>query len=715
MYKKTIKIFLASSIVEFATERMAIENFIRNVSDKFEERYDIKIKPLLCENFDDAYTVCRKQEEYNDKIRNSEFCFFIFFTKAGEFTREEFEVARKMFEETGKPRIYTYFKVLDEGETAEQSLYDFMDELDRTFGHYYGTFQHIDTVKLRILLSLKLEEMDYLEIKAEGGKCVVDGVSVMSLENVAEFVNNKYLTKLHEELKSVDEEYLQMKPIYAKGGCSDEFYRKYSAVASRRQSFVDEIDELESMIFNISLNLIKDSGRGDITLRQKEAYRLFELGDYEGCMAVLDSDEIDDEFLREEKRDAERRKARRKKYIREYKTKIEILSVMKDYDKRFEEIDECYKKIVPYALEEKIELEVVLDYIDFMNNQNENPIPLAEKFLVVCENFDGNITPEGKASIFELMGRVYKNQGDRSIAEDFTLRSIEILENLVRKNPDRFESNLANSYNSAGNFYEDCGNPTKAEFYYLKSIDISERLAKINPKAYELDLAIIYNNAGIFYENQGDLQNAEACYLKSIEIYEKYVEDDSDEYEPDLARSYNNICAFYGKYGNISKAEVYLLKTIEIRERFAASNPDRYEPDLASTYNNAGALYGVKEDPVKAEMYYSKSIEIRERLAKRNSDRFGPELAGSYTNAGFYYLKQGNLMKSEEHFLKSIKIRESFVGSAPDRFEPELAVSYYYYGIVKRDLLWFEKALEIAFRYTEHPDCRRIIEILTNP
>ena len=84
--KRTIKIFLASSIVEFVNERMIIENFIRNISDKFEEHYDIKIQPLLCENFDDAYTVARKQEEYNEKIRESEFCFFIFFTKAGSYT-----------------------------------------------------------------------------------------------------------------------------------------------------------------------------------------------------------------------------------------------------------------------------------------------------------------------------------------------------------------------------------------------------------------------------------------------------------------------------------------------------------------------------------------------------------------------------------------------------------------------------------------------------
>ena len=54
---KKIKIFLASSIVEFARDRDELELFIRNVSDRFEENYDTKIIPLRCENVDTNMTV----------------------------------------------------------------------------------------------------------------------------------------------------------------------------------------------------------------------------------------------------------------------------------------------------------------------------------------------------------------------------------------------------------------------------------------------------------------------------------------------------------------------------------------------------------------------------------------------------------------------------------------------------------------------------------
>ncbi len=362
--RKTIKIFLASSIVEFANERMMIENFIRNISDQFEEKYDVKIQPLLCENFDDAYSKTRKQEEYNEKIRNSELCFFIFFTRVGEYTREEFEVARKKFEESGKPKIYTYFKIIH-NENVEQSLTNFMDELDKTFGHYYGQFDHIDTIKLRILLSLKFQEMDFVEIGSSNGQCVIDGTPMLNLQNVSEFANNSVLLQLQEELVKVEETYVNLRPLFEKGDCSDSFYMNYSQVLTKRQTLLKEIEELQNQIFKVSLKMIKDDIHGEITIRQKEAYRLFELGDYSGCLTVLNSKDIDDDFFRERTKLKEMNRQICKKYISEHKTAIDILKTMTEYENRFSEIENRYSKILPVIIDEGIELFILHEYASF--------------------------------------------------------------------------------------------------------------------------------------------------------------------------------------------------------------------------------------------------------------------------------------------------------------------------------------------------------------
>ena len=176
----------------------------------------------------------------------------------------------------------------------------------------------------------------------------------MSLDNVSEFANNRTLASLKEKLAQVEEEYCQLKPIYKKGGCDSAFYSHYSTVAANRQNLMDEIKELQKLIFNISVRMTNDDIGGNITPRQKEAYRLFELGDYEGCMAVLDADDIESDFQRGLELIEEQKRTVCKKYIREHKTAIDILLSMKEHTSRFAEIESRYKKIVPLYLISKM-------------------------------------------------------------------------------------------------------------------------------------------------------------------------------------------------------------------------------------------------------------------------------------------------------------------------------------------------------------------------
>ena len=82
--------------------------------------------------------------------------------------------------------------------------------------------------------------------------------------------------------------------------------------------------------------------------------------------------------------------------------------------------------------------------------------------------------------------------------EDCYLKAIEIRENLAKTNPERFNPDLAKSYNNAGAFYDDQGEPKKAGGYYLKAIGIREDLVKTNPERFNPDLAVTYFNYGIF-------------------------------------------------------------------------------------------------------------------------------------------------------------------------------------------------------------------------
>jgi hypothetical protein len=101
---KEIKIFLGSSIVEFEHERNEFKNFIFDMSAKFENSYNTRLIPLMCEDVDPCYADEPTQNIINRMVLSSDLCFFIFFTKAGEFTQLEFDIAKTQFEKTKKPK-----------------------------------------------------------------------------------------------------------------------------------------------------------------------------------------------------------------------------------------------------------------------------------------------------------------------------------------------------------------------------------------------------------------------------------------------------------------------------------------------------------------------------------------------------------------------------------------------------------------------------------
>jgi len=389
-FNKQIKIFLASSIVEFKNERSELVLFIRDLSDKFEDKYNVKIKPIYCESIDPSMALGRKQDEYNEEIRNSEMVFFLFFTRAGDYTIEEFKIAYDHFKnsENHKPKIYVYFKNLPEGVSAQDSIKEFAKEIDQTYGHYYGTFDNIDTIKLRILLNLKIQEMDFVKIEMKDNVCLVDGKPFVSLDNVAEFANNQDLKQLQEELSNVEKRYYEMKPLYESNKMNDTFYKEYCEIATKRQTLLDTIDELKKNIFDLSLRLSKDEVRGDLTPRMKQAYRLMEQGDSKGCLAILDEKEIDDDFERWEKEQERQGKIKATMYIKEHRLAIEILQTMYYYTNRFVEIENRYEKIIKTAKKYEIELDVLCDYASYLYNQNYfvKAIEVAEQLLKYWDN-----------------------------------------------------------------------------------------------------------------------------------------------------------------------------------------------------------------------------------------------------------------------------------------------------------------------------------------
>ncbi len=168
----TKSIFLASSS-ELKEDRNEFEIFInRKNKDWVSKGAFLRLE--IWEDFLDAMSETRLQDEYNKAVRESDIFVMLFATKVGKYTEEEFEAAFGQFKATKKPFIFTYFKDTEistgtANKSDLMSLWAFQDKL-RALGHYPTVYNNIDQLKLHFSQQLdKLAANGFIEFKPDQG------------------------------------------------------------------------------------------------------------------------------------------------------------------------------------------------------------------------------------------------------------------------------------------------------------------------------------------------------------------------------------------------------------------------------------------------------------------------------------------------------------------------------------------------------------------
>lgn len=143
----TLKVFIASSS-ELRNDRDDFEMFIRRENDRLKAQ-GINLEPVRWENFLDAISDTRLQDEYNTAIGQCDMVVCLFFTKVGKYTAEEFDTAYQVFKDKGKPKIWTYFKdaqINTDSITDEiNTLLAFKKKIGE-MGHFYSKYNNIDNL-----------------------------------------------------------------------------------------------------------------------------------------------------------------------------------------------------------------------------------------------------------------------------------------------------------------------------------------------------------------------------------------------------------------------------------------------------------------------------------------------------------------------------------------------------------------------------------------
>jgi formylglycine-generating enzyme required for sulfatase activity len=158
MIKKTI--FLASS-AELKEDRKEFEIFIGRKNKDWVEK-GVFLDLVIWEDFLDAMSQTRLQDEYNNAIRECDLFVMLFWTKVGQYTEEEFATAFGQFKATNKPFIFTYFKDADISVASANkkdlmSLWAFQEKLS-SLGHFYTVYKNVDELKSKF--SQQLDKLD---------------------------------------------------------------------------------------------------------------------------------------------------------------------------------------------------------------------------------------------------------------------------------------------------------------------------------------------------------------------------------------------------------------------------------------------------------------------------------------------------------------------------------------------------------------------------
>jgi len=285
---KKIKLFLAATEQALTEDRMAIADLVNHLNDKYEDK-GLYFQLLKARGIPDS-----------EAFADCEMVFIIWFHQSDEIMDASFEMALEQFKRKGKPKIVTYFRQVGEAESADSvSIADnvsgFMQRLDQELGHYYNLYWHIDTLKFSLLMQIGVLERS-IDLECKSGQVLIGGDNYMSIYDVPCGAENKSLQALQQEYKQSNSRFYELRELRADNEGDQQIAAEFMAAADKRNELRERIDHIETNILKAAMSMADNVASGSLSQRQKEAYRLFERGDYEGANEILCFDEIKSEI-----------------------------------------------------------------------------------------------------------------------------------------------------------------------------------------------------------------------------------------------------------------------------------------------------------------------------------------------------------------------------------------------------------------------------------
>ena len=525
---KEIKVFLASS-EELKYDRLAFSDLIRKLDNIYEKR-GIRIRLFQWEDFDAAYNDKRKQDEYNEYIKQSDLFLALFRTKAGKFTVEEFELARDEHSKKGSPKPHVYCRDLEQGETEDATLSEFKQKLFDEMGHFFARYKNEDGLNLHFVMQLQLFENSHSElVETDGNLITFCGEPIAKTDNIDFFAKNKDFIRMREDLKDLNEDIEDLRLRQASAPEDEKLKNRIQEKQNKRNALQEEFEHYRKQILRIERQIIELQGQ-EINEAVKRAMEAFAEGEVNKADIILS--------------EATQGVAqRREEYIEHKKTGEQMRkNLLADIDALLLKAETVLSN-TEKTIEERIS-EALNAYEEADKTAQEIDCP-AEKYIELLNKY----------GIFLIEYAYY----EESI--EVNLRFIRLSEETNGQN-----ETTADAYNNIGVVYNDLGDYDKALEHHNKALEIQKDVLGEKHR----DTASSYNNIGCVYDNMGDYDKALEYHNKALEITKEVL----GEKHADTAISFYNIGNVYNRLGNYNEALEQFIKAFEIfEERLGESHP----------------------------------------------------------------------------------------------------------------------------------------------
>lgn len=693
---KYIKIFLASSIVEFERERNEFGTFIRRLNNIYTKR-DIYFELIVCEDMSKEIRNKRKQEEYNDQIRESQYFYIIIGQNLGNRSLEEFDVALESFKTSGVPRIWTYFFELPKEDRTPPVL-NFMERLDAQLGHDYNTFSHFDTIKLDFLMAIHLDLDLQEKISFVDGTARLDNMEIMDLKNIPVYGKNESLMALKVQKEELDQQFAAAVAKCA-GSTNGPLYQELERISKERTRTADSLRKAEEDLCFLCVDISKlQSGDRQLTWREKEAIRLTNLGYYEAALEILRD--------KERKRELEHTVALVdrylegiKDYIQENLLQIKALQAQGLNETRAAEIVECYDEILALALKYCVKEDAIYDYASFLYSQQDyqKGIQIAQKLMghyalhqsasdmdefklclllgrlyyqshayqeagpvyhraeeILCRCPQGH--DEEQIELYNNMADLYWTQHHSQAAKDILEKVMPLLES--KPDDEKILQARFQAYSRLATLANREWLLDQAEAYHRKAWEIEEFCLSLNPSNENFihNIGIVSSNLGIVYQRMKRYDDAEKVFRRGFELRNARYKINPFKF----ARGYSMTCNNYGRMltfvdGRLDDAEKLAVEiALPIKKTLMERDPRAYSATYADSLFTYAIILSKREGIeklIQADRVFQEAVALMNEVVEKYDDHYAIALA---ENCHFYvhFLKKVDRLKEAEYYAR---------------------------------------------------------------